>query len=587
MAALVLYTSTTARDIVVGDTPELATVAATLGVAHPPGYPLLTLVGHLFSLLPVGPIAFRINLMAAVCGAATVAIVYATALRLTRDVAAASVAAVAIALDPLLWSWSLVIESFPLNNLVSAALIFLLVVWVQQPERDGYLIAAAFAAGLGLSNHQTIVLFGPAVLWLLWTRRAHLIARPRTVAFCAAAFAAGLLPYASIPWAAGRHPFLSWGDVESWPDFIALILRKDYGTGQLVSAPEFQGGSAVARVLALGASFSLVEGPLVIAGAIEAFRRARWYFWFAALALLVAGPVFAAYANMDISKETALWVLSRFFLLPHVIAAPLAAFGVLLIVRAATTRIGANRSSLVRTAVVGAAVAGAVIIAARSYRDIDQRGNHIAGQYARDLLDGLAPNTLLIATGDEHIFPVAYVQAVEGRRPDVTLVFAPLMKAEWYRRLLRVRYPALRLPFDKPAAAFVLLDIVDSNQGRSIAVGGGLPDKSLEGKYGFIKHGLVNLVEPMSRSFDLVQIDAENVALLAQFHPPPPASIHGDTFEPQILRMYASPAEWMGTQYAKAGYRDRAAEWYRRAMQIDPAYGDARADLEKLTGTSR
>jgi len=35
--AFLLYFLTAARDIVVGDTPELITAAVTLGVLHPPG----------------------------------------------------------------------------------------------------------------------------------------------------------------------------------------------------------------------------------------------------------------------------------------------------------------------------------------------------------------------------------------------------------------------------------------------------------------------------------------------------------------------------------------------------------------------
>jgi len=52
----VLYFLTAARDIVVGDSPELIMAAVTLGVAHAPGYPLFTMLGHLFSLLPFGSI---------------------------------------------------------------------------------------------------------------------------------------------------------------------------------------------------------------------------------------------------------------------------------------------------------------------------------------------------------------------------------------------------------------------------------------------------------------------------------------------------------------------------------------------------
>src|SRR5437016_5672632 len=65
--AFLLYIFTAARDIVVGDSPELTMAASILGVAHPPGYPLFTMLGHLFSLLPLGPIPSRVNLLSVIC----------------------------------------------------------------------------------------------------------------------------------------------------------------------------------------------------------------------------------------------------------------------------------------------------------------------------------------------------------------------------------------------------------------------------------------------------------------------------------------------------------------------------------------
>src|SRR5438477_8193461 len=59
VAFLALYVATAARSIVVGDNPELMEAAVLLGVAHPSGYPLLVLIGHMFGLLPFGPVAFR------------------------------------------------------------------------------------------------------------------------------------------------------------------------------------------------------------------------------------------------------------------------------------------------------------------------------------------------------------------------------------------------------------------------------------------------------------------------------------------------------------------------------------------------
>jgi hypothetical protein len=100
-----LYGATTARDIVLGDTPELIAAAVTLGVPHAPGYPLFTMLGHLFSLFPVDPLPFRVNLLAAVCGALTVGIIYFTALRLTRHWLPSAGAALLLASSPLFWRW--------------------------------------------------------------------------------------------------------------------------------------------------------------------------------------------------------------------------------------------------------------------------------------------------------------------------------------------------------------------------------------------------------------------------------------------------------------------------------------------------
>src|SRR5919201_6688282 len=67
VAAFALYLATAARDIVFGDTPELTTAAITLGVPHPPGYPLWTMLGWLFAQLPIDGPAFRVALLSVVC----------------------------------------------------------------------------------------------------------------------------------------------------------------------------------------------------------------------------------------------------------------------------------------------------------------------------------------------------------------------------------------------------------------------------------------------------------------------------------------------------------------------------------------
>jgi len=80
-----LYALTAAPSIAVlfDDSLEFQLVLPTLGIAHPTGYPLYTLLGGLWNLLlPAGNWAWRINLLSALAGAAAVALVFVVARRL-------------------------------------------------------------------------------------------------------------------------------------------------------------------------------------------------------------------------------------------------------------------------------------------------------------------------------------------------------------------------------------------------------------------------------------------------------------------------------------------------------------------------
>ena len=539
----------------------------------------MTILGHLFSLLPLGPLPFRVNLLSLVGGIAAVGLVYLTALRLTGVVVAAAAAALTLGLSTLFWEWALAAEVFQANNALTAAMIYLLVRWRERPERGGWLIAAALATGLGLSNQLTIVLLAPAVSTVLWSRRAALT--PALVAACAFAILLGLLPYAYIPWAAARHPVVNWGAATTLSDLVDLFLRRDYGTGRLVAGP-YAGGSAHLRLQALFASFGPLMGVLLIAGAVQAYRSRRWYFWFCLLAFLFAGPVFIAYANMDVSKPQAHYVLERFFLLPRVALAPLLAFGVLLLadgLARAWPRIGARATRATALAVITAAG----VAAARNYAEIDQRDNVVARVFGEDILATLEPNSLLLAGGDHAVLPLVYLQAVEKLRPDVTLVMLPLLNGEWYVRELRQRHPDLVLPFARHSdGAPTMKALVTSNAHRPIALVGDVLDHSLKGAFWFYRYGLVYQLLPMNRDIPISQMARDNEALLARYRPPSAHAIKAKSFEYGILLDYAAPALKLGQEYEKGGRLVEARLWYERALAVSNDLELAREGLARV-----
>ncbi|HEY0710269.1 MAG TPA: DUF2723 domain-containing protein, partial [Polyangia bacterium] len=84
--AFVVYVSVLAPAPYLLDSAELAAASFGLGIAHPPGEPLALVLGRLFSLLPLGSVAFRVGLVQAVAGAIAATLVHRLARRLIGQV---------------------------------------------------------------------------------------------------------------------------------------------------------------------------------------------------------------------------------------------------------------------------------------------------------------------------------------------------------------------------------------------------------------------------------------------------------------------------------------------------------------------
>ena len=73
--ALLLYILTMPPTIWRHDSAELTTAAATLGLTRATGYPLYIMLGHEWiKLVPLGDVAYRMNLLSCVFGAMTLAV---------------------------------------------------------------------------------------------------------------------------------------------------------------------------------------------------------------------------------------------------------------------------------------------------------------------------------------------------------------------------------------------------------------------------------------------------------------------------------------------------------------------------------
>src|SRR5215211_701717 len=208
---LVLYLKTLAPTVLYLKDPNLLDAVmlqmqvSVLGITHPTGYPTYLMLTHLFTYLPFGDPAYRVNLASAVYAALAVVAVYAAGLLLSRRVVAAASGALAFGLGTALWSQAVIAEVYTLNALLVSVTIVVLLLW-REYRKDRYLLLSAFLVGLCLTNHLTSGLLLPGSLLLVGLVDKRKLVDVGLVLKGALLFLLGLAPYLYLPVRAAMDP---------------------------------------------------------------------------------------------------------------------------------------------------------------------------------------------------------------------------------------------------------------------------------------------------------------------------------------------------------------------------------------------
>ena len=175
------------------DSPKFQFVGRVLGTSHSPGYPFYAMATWAFGWLPVGNLAWRINLFSAVCGALSCVVVFLTARRLGVTRLLSVAAAFGAATGYPVWSNSVTAEVYTLAAVLSGGAIYFLIAFGQTGAYWRlYLACALWACGFG--NHVTISGILPAaVIYGIVKDRGVLT--PRVAIAAALIGIAGVLQY--------------------------------------------------------------------------------------------------------------------------------------------------------------------------------------------------------------------------------------------------------------------------------------------------------------------------------------------------------------------------------------------------------
>ncbi len=561
------------------DAAELATVVLAKGIAHPPGYPLFTILAMPFSFLPFGEPAWRVNLASAFFASLTCLAIYLFLERLTKNKPVALAGALTLAFSRFFWHNALISEVFTLNIFLTGLLLLIFQIWREKKEKQ-WLFLFLLTAGLGLTNHQTIIFIYPLFfIWFLiekgWRNLKWL-----DYLLALVIFLVGFSPYFYVVFAAKTHPFLNWENSQTLNGFIRLFTRATYGSLS-ISAASIAKIALIDRFLGLArlylVNFSLGLIPVIL-GIYWGIKKQRAWLVFVLSAFLITGPLFILYTGLNTGSPDFLFIVERFLIFPTLFLAILASFGF-------AWSVGFIKKERLSWLLLVFPL-GMLFL---NFNQVNQRNNHFGRYLAEDLFRTVPPKSILLIEGDAKVGVAFYYQRVLGERKDVKIIVANFLVSneDWYRQQIKQNFPEIFLPEKLESRQEFMDEFITINSQKFPVISA---MRMLRQEIGVKTEtetiGLTEnfLVEP--RKIIAAEAEKEIDKNLADYQ----NLIHKKDYqfgsvESILLKEYAYPYVRLANGYFGHGLLDEAERLYWKALEVAPHNYYTYADLGDIYAT--
>lgn len=392
------------------------------GIAHSPGYPLFTVLGHIATHIPLGSIAYRVHALSGFFGALSCVLLYFIAIELFKDRLLAFVTAICLGISKIFWSQSVIAEVYTLNSAIFLSLLLLSIYLarVKGVLHCRYIFLIFFIYGLGLSNHwPLLVLSTPALIAMLWFKRSYIFRY-----FIPGSFflLLGLLPYAWMVFRSQMDPVISfYGPIETLREFWFMVSREGYA--------EQDSNIGAGYLDKIQFSFYAIEETLIQYGVlggvlgIIGFIR-QWKYWdknicvgltFAYLGSTVLLAFLLGF-SFDLMHKN---LFKVYPLISYAIFVIWLVLGIKETAQFINNKLNLSISFSITNLVFCLLVISTTFIANLPY---NYRANDLlAKNYALTILESLKENAVFITASDLDTGALGYFNLIENVRPDVTL----------------------------------------------------------------------------------------------------------------------------------------------------------------------
>jgi Protein O-mannosyl-transferase TMEM260-like len=433
--AFIVYLVTLQKDILPADSGEFQVVTTTLrGILHQPGYPLYTLVGKLFTLLPISTPALRLNLMSVFLAAGTLTLVSATVRKMLGEsweaIWGGIVAMLALGTSTTFWAQATTANIRMPTAFFTAWCFYLLIAYRQsrhsprvreisntqyQMSKDRYLILFALAFSLGFGHYFPLAFLGIFFVVFLVLADPTLIRQPRRwwrpmVVFVLAQFVWLYLPiHAAIAPTPETRGLLSPGG------FLWYALGQGFAGDMFAFAGPEQ---LPMRLALLPTLFTFQMNLGLLAAALVGAVLLMWRDWRAGV-MLVGG--FLAHTFIAITYRAPQTV--EYEIPAYVALAIMLGYGV--------GQISNIQSQISKVVVAAVIVAGLANGTAHAPSYITLASDRSTREYVEPMLRDAPPGAIILSDW-HYATPMWYLQQVEGLRNDVEVRYVfPVAGQEW------------------------------------------------------------------------------------------------------------------------------------------------------------
>lgn len=429
VTVLIVYNFTLAPSVIQIDSGELASVQKLLGIAHPTGYPLFTMLGYFFLQLPIfSSDIFQANFLAAIYCSISVGlfskflfeiflISKVNSLPETTIKLIIISSSIVLGLSTTFWFQSTSVEVYSLHLVLIISTLFLFVKAFRNDDAKFWYLFAYFF-GISLSNHMTSILIIPAAVYLYFKKNSFnknsFLFGARLALITAIS---AMIVYLYLPIRAMQEPILNWGNPIDFERFWRHFTGAQYQVW-IFSSLEASKKQLSYFIQNLTNEFFYIIYLPIIFGIFSLIKISKTVLFFT---LLLTFSTILYSINYDIVD------IDSYFLLTYISFIVFFFFGIIRILEFSKNP---TINVILMTIIL---IIFPALQLTMNHDKVDQSDNFIFEDYTKASLNSLPANSILFSyQWDYLISPSYYFQFVENYRRDVTIVDKELLRRSWY-----------------------------------------------------------------------------------------------------------------------------------------------------------